>query len=148
MTIKITQATLDDLQPTAQLFDAYRQWYHQKGDLDAAIQFLKERISNKESVILIAKDGENYAGFTQLYPIFSSVGMKRMWLLNDLYIDKTYRRKGIGKALVEAAQNLVRETNASALLLETDTSNTQAQQLYLNTGFIQSSTIFYYWSNR
>ena len=71
-----------------------------------------------------------------------------MWLLNDLYIDKTYRRKGIGKALVEAAQNLVRETNASALLLETDTSNTQAQQLYLNTGFIQSSTIFYYWSNR
>ena len=44
------------------------------------------RMKNGESVIYLAMDDNNEAmGFVQLYPSFTSVGMNKMWILNDLW---------------------------------------------------------------
>jgi GNAT superfamily N-acetyltransferase len=43
------------------------------------------------------------AGFTQLYPSFSSGSMAPILILNDLFVAPEGRRHGIGTALLDAA---------------------------------------------
>lgn len=104
--MNILQATLNHINDLAPLFDAYRIFYKQTSNLDAAKAFLKSRIENKESTIYLCYDNDKAIGFTQLYPLFSSVSMERMYLLNDLYVDANYRSKGVGKMLIDASKLL------------------------------------------
>lgn len=130
MSIKIKRATVDDVSKVAPLFDAYRRFYKQTSDIEAAAMFLNERLQKIESVIFIAFDNDNAVGFTQLYPIFSSVSMRRTWLLNDLYVSADARTKGAGTLLLDAAKKLGEETNSKWLLLETANDNFTAQKVY------------------
>jgi len=41
-------------------------------------------------------------GFAQLYPSFSSVSMKRLWILNDLFVSSEARGKYISYNLTLA----------------------------------------------
>lgn len=142
--MEIRKAKLNDLQHLTVLFDGYRQWYGQEAALEAAGQFLEERLLNGESVIFIAYVEGVGAGFTQLYPLFSSVSMERLWLLNDLYVDKKFRRMGIGEGLLKAAQAFAQETRAKGLTLETQVSNLSAQRLYDSTGFKKEEDFYHY----
>ena len=144
--IKIEEANTDHLEKLVRLFDAYRVWYRQPSDLSTAKQFLKDRIVKKESIIYIALDGDQLVGFTQLYPLFSSTRMKRLWLLNDLYVDEAYRGKGVSKQLINAAKDLAHHTNAAGILLETEKSNTIGNQLYPAMDFELESNNFYFWT--
>jgi ribosomal protein S18 acetylase RimI-like enzyme len=141
--MKIIQANLDYLEVVTSLFDGYRQFYKQKSDISAATNFIRERIINKEAVIFLALINEAGAGFTQLYPLFSSVSMQRLWILNDLYVAPQYRRQNIGAELLNAAVNLGRETGAVRITLETDADNFQAQKLYEKSGWQKDGHFFY-----
>ena len=59
-------------------------------------------------------------GFVQLYPLFSSTRMEKLWLLNDLFVDPDYRGKGISKGLINKAKELVEESDACGMFLETE----------------------------
>lgn len=144
--MKIIKVTLNELELVSHLFDLYRQFYDQKSDLNSAKKFLSNRIMNNESEIFLAVE-ENInsgMGFVQLYPSFSSVGMKRLWILNDLYVDSEYRKKGVAQKLIERAVELAHQTNASTIILETQTSNTDAQKLYEKIGFRKNNEHYYY----
>lgn len=162
MSIRIRQATLSDLDILIPLFDGYRLFYRQASDPLGARQFLHDRLIAKESVIYIAlsqdppnglksteseltkvKTGKGL-GFTQLYPIFSSVSMERMLLLNDLFIDPKYRGQGIGKALIETCKDLCRTTGQKGIVLQTETNN-PAQRLYEREGFTKDPDLHYFW---
>lgn len=133
---KIQKATTEHVDELALLFDAYRVWYRKTSDVKAAKAFLKARIEKEESEIFIAyNDFGEMAGFTQLYPLFSSTRMKRSWLLNDLFVHPDFRGIGISKKLIERAKQLCRETNACAMILETEKSNLIGNELYPRTGF-------------
>lgn len=132
MTVNVRRATLADLDALADLFDAYRQFYAQPADMPGARAFLEARLANAESVIFIAGDA---AGFTQLYPLFTSVGMRRLWLLNDLYVAGDQRRGGVASALMNAAHAHAAGTGAAGVLLETGKTNAPAQALYRKLGY-------------
>jgi ribosomal protein S18 acetylase RimI-like enzyme len=141
----IHQATLTDLDQLAPLFDAYRQFYKQPADLTGVHAFLTERIERNESVIFLArsKDGEPL-GFTQLYPSFTSTGMKRIFVLNDLFVAPAGRCKGIGKQLLEAAADHARAQGAARLTLSTAIDNHTAQSLYEANGWLRDTQFFSY----
>ena len=88
----IRLATLQDLESLTLIFEKYRDFYKNKGIMKG-LNLFKERISNNESVIYIAEADGKTIGFTQLYPLFSSTRMKKLWLLNDLYVEEEYRQK-------------------------------------------------------
>ncbi len=142
------KATLTDIPATAKLFDQYRVWYKKETDLPGAIQFLTERLQNKESVIFVAEHTDNsLVGFTQLYPLFSSTRMKRLWLLNDLFVHPKFRGQGVSKMLIEAAKDHCIKTGGCAILLETGKDNDIGNQLYPRTGFeMNDVSNFYEWS--
>lgn len=142
----IKKATINELEAASELFDLYRQFYEQPSDLDAAREYLQARMQNNESIIFIAFDGEAAAGFVQLYPSFSSVSLKRVWVLNDLYVKKEARSKGVGEHLIAKAAQLAKETGAKGLFLETTSDNVPAQSLYEKIGFRRESNYFYFLS--
>ncbi|OBS09463.1 GNAT family N-acetyltransferase [Acidihalobacter prosperus] len=129
------QATLADLDALAPLFDAYRQFYGRPGDLEAARAFLLARFEHGESTVFLAEvDGEP-AGFAQLYPGFSSVGLARTFLLNDLFVAPDRRRRGVASGLLRAAEAYARRLSAARLTLSTALDNTAAQTLYAALGW-------------
>jgi ribosomal protein S18 acetylase RimI-like enzyme len=142
--MQITYAKSNDTQKLAILFDQYRIFYSQKTDLERAADFLNSRFKNKDSVILIAQSNEDIIGFVQLYPSFSSVGMERIWILNDLFVNHKFRRKNIAKNLMEAARKHAKETGALRIDLATQVSNLYAQNLYESLGYIKNESFFHY----
>jgi GNAT superfamily N-acetyltransferase len=114
----------------APLFDAYRQFYGQPPDPGGARQFLAERLDRGESVIFAVVQGGRAIGFTQLCPSFSSVSMRPIRLLNDLFVAADARRRGDAGRLVCAARDHALKTAAARLALSTAVTNTTAQALY------------------
>ena len=106
----VDRATLDDLDALAPLFDGYRQFYEQPSDIQRAHDWLKARIGQNESVVLLARHDGAAAGFVQLYPMYSSVRTARTWILNDLFIAPEFRRHGTARALLDAATQFARRT--------------------------------------
>lgn len=145
--MKIIQANISHLQGVVDLFDAYRVWYRKDSDKPTAEHFLGERLKKGDSVIYACENEEGkLIGFTQLYPIFSSVRMKKMWLLNDLFVHPEFRGKGISKMLLNQAKVLTKETDACGVLLETETTNDIGNKLYPQMGFELEANNFYFWA--
>ena len=135
---------VDDLTP---LFNAYRVFYKQESDLMSAKSFLKARIQNNESIIYLAYINDEAVGFTQLYPLFSSVSLKPFYLLNDLYVKSNHRNQGIGEALINRAKFLCEIQKNKGLALQTGTDN-PAQKLYERLGFVKDHDLYYYWTRQ
>ena len=133
--IDIRPATVADLDALAPLFDGYRRFYGQPSDVAAGRAFLEARMRGNESVILLASQAGQAVGFCQLYPIFSSVSMRRAWLLNDLFVAAAARGRGVGEALLDAAAAHGRVSGAAWLMLQTAHDNTPAQRLYARAGW-------------
>jgi GNAT superfamily N-acetyltransferase len=132
---EVRQAFIEDLELVVPLFDAYRQFYRQRGDVEGARRFLTERFVLKESIVLLAMMDSAAVGFTQLYPSFSSGAMARIFILNDLFVVPQVRRTGVGSALLRAAAEFGRRSGALRLVLSTEVTNTTAKSLYADAGW-------------
>ena len=139
--MEIKRITLAEADLVIELFDKYRVFYKQQSDMVLAETFINERLDKNESIIFVALENENDklvpAGFTQLYPKYSSISAKKNWILNDLYVAPHYRGKGIGEQLIKIAMRFAKNENAVYVQLETAVDNYTAQSLYERIGFIK-----------
>src|SRR6185295_388785 len=143
--VAVRQATIFDLEILVPLFDAYRQFYRKPSDLDLARRFLRERCQNNQSILFLAIDTHgSAAGFTQLYPSYSSASAARILILNDLYVVPQARRKRVGSMLLAAAARFGKEIGAVRLTLSTEVTNTHAQALYEAEGWIRQTDFYTY----
>jgi ribosomal protein S18 acetylase RimI-like enzyme len=146
--IHVRQAGQGDLELLVPLFDQYRVFYQAASDPDSARVFLQERMQRSESVVLLAVEGEGEkqraAGFTQLYPSFSSVTMQRLWVLNDLFVAAEFRGAGTGSLLLESAREYAQQAGSKGLTLTTWTDNTAAQYLYEKHGYVKDEEFYTY----
>lgn len=147
MSISISQTTIRELDEVAVLFDEYRVFYAQESDLEGAKAFLFDRLEHLESVIFLARDEKTgeAVGFMQLYPLFSSVSMKRIWLLNDLYVRASHRGQQVGKALLEEAKAYAILTKSKGLEIATQVTNLRAQKVYTEHGYVLDEEFFHYY---
>lgn len=142
--LSILEASPADVPKLAPLFDAYRQFYGRPSDVGGAGKYLHERLSARESKVFAAVKDSVFLGFVQLYPSFSSVSMKRLWILNDLFVVPDARRGGVAKALMERARKLAADTGAEGLVLETANDNLKAQALYEKLGWKRETQFYRY----
>ena len=135
--INVRDATVDDVDALAPLFDGYRQFYGQPSDISKASEFLRARLTNGESKILIAERGGDgrAVGFVQIYPSFSSVRCKPIWILNDLFVASDARRLGVGDSLMAVTDASARDAAVAYVTLTTAHTNHTAQRLYERSGY-------------
>ena len=140
--MNVIRADILHIEKVASLFDAYRQFYKQKSDPAGCRAFIRERMIKGESIIYLAMENGRVVGFCQMYPSFSSVSMKPIWILYDLFIVPDSRRRGAGEALLRRAQAHAAETGAEGLILETAVDNRPGQRLYEKLGW-KRDTLFH-----
>jgi ribosomal protein S18 acetylase RimI-like enzyme len=150
-TLKIRQASIEDLHELAHLFDQYRQFYEQAPDVALATTFIGDRIKHQQSVVLVAErlvaedEEKQIVGFCQLYPTFCSVAAAPIAVLYDLFVAQTARKVGAGRALMLAASDYAKQKGFVRLDLSTAKTNVNAQALYESLGW-QRDAVFYYYS--
>ena len=137
-------ASLDDAAAIAPLLDKYREFYGEASDLTRSTAFIQQRFYLGESIIIVALVNNEIIGFTQLFPSFSSVTLERLWILNDLYVEASKRRAGVGLALLNAAKTFAETTGAKQLFIEGADDNPKARNLYTRFGFIENTAYHYY----
>jgi len=148
--IQVRLATLVDLPHVAALFDSYRQFYEQPPALEAAVAFIRARMENGESTILLAEDTtattatSGPLGFCQLYPSFCSVEMAPIFVLYDLFVTPAARGAGAGKALLLAAHDYAATQGAKRMDLTTAKTNHTAQALYESLGWARDEVYYAY----
>ena len=141
----IHTAIPEDAELIAPLFDAYRQFYEQPADADAALAFITARLERGESVILLARRPDGSAlGFCQLYPSFCSVLAAPIYVLYDLFVVPDARRLGVGRALLLAAEAHARATGHARMDLTTARNNLRAQALYESLGWVRDEVFLTY----
>ena len=142
--VQTLQATLEHLDDIVPLFDAYRVFYEQASDLDAARAYLQARLERDECTIFLAYDDARAVGFTLLYTTFTSVILKPLVILNDLYVIPEVRGSQIGERLIERGAAHARLVGAAFLRLRTANDNLSGQKLYERAGFVRDEVFLTY----
>ena len=135
--MRIVQATPEHLDLLTPLFVKYREFYDAMPYPETSRSFLEKRLTRKESVIYLAMaDHEDkLMGFCQLYPSFSSLSLKRVWILNDIYVAEDARRQLVADNLIRTAKKMAKDTNAVRMRVSTSSDNEVAQKTYESIGF-------------
>lgn len=130
-------AGVSDLSRVAPLFLGYRAFYGVASTVDECEAYLRSRLTHEESVIFVAeKAGDTVpSGFAQLYPSWSSLSGKRVWILNDLFVRPDCRGAGVGRALLRRVAEFARSTAAVSVVLSTQRTNATAKALYESEGY-------------
>lgn len=136
--MRIIKATLGHLDLLTPMFVKYREFYGQLPYPDSSRSFLRKRLAREESVIYLAlpdDDDTKLLGFCQLYPSFSSLSLKRVWILNDIYVAEDSRRMLVADHLMREAKKMARQTNAVRMRVSTSSDNQVAHKTYESIGF-------------
>lgn len=130
MTLLIRQATPADAAAVARLNKDFN-----KVRIDVAtIAARLERCITTERILLAEIDGLA-VGFLSLW-FFPVVCAPDPYAeVAELFVEEAYRRRGVGRALLEEAIEVARSEGATELKVVTGFRNTAAQQLYHATGF-------------
>ena len=142
--VQTLQATVEHLDDLVPLFDAYRVFYKQASDLEAAREYLQARLERDECSVFLAYDQTRAVGFTLLYNTFSSVILKPLVILNDLYVIPEARGLRIGERLIERGAAHAKLVGAAFLRLRTANDNVSGQKLYERVGFVRDEVFLTY----
>ena len=135
--MRIVQATLEHLDLLTPMFIKYREFYGELSFPESSRKFLETRLKRKESVIYLAlaDDEDKLLGYCQLFPSFSSLSLKRVWILNDIYVAEDARRMLVADRLLQTAKQMAKDSNAVRMRVATSVSNEAAQKTYESIGF-------------
>jgi GNAT superfamily N-acetyltransferase len=142
--LTIRQATIQDLSKIVPIFDSYRAYFKQQKDPVRVEQFLFEKFEHMESVIFIAQLEDEVVGFAQLYPIFSSLTLQRVWLLNDFFIAEEYWGSGVGTQLFAKVKEFTLLTKSKGIELSVEHTNKKAWAFWEKQGFKMDEEFRYY----
>mgnify|MGYP003575241794 FL=1 len=140
----IRQATIQDLPHIVPVFDFYREYFKQQKDPVLVERFLFEKFEHRESVIFIAQKQDEVIGFAQLYPLFSSLTLQRVWLLNDFFITEEFRGSGVGTQLFATVKEFTLLTKSKGIELSVEHTNKKAWTFWEKQGFKQDEEFRYY----
>ena len=96
-----------------------------------SLQSVTSEITNPLSLWLVAVEGERVLGYIGSQSVLGEADMM------NLAVAPEYRKKGIGRKLVNALTEHLQANGVIALLLEVRVTNEDAIRLYTKLGFIQ-----------
>lgn len=145
--IKATISEIDNLSPVFHEYRGISISREEVTSIEDSKTWLHDRIQNGQAVFFNVVDEGQIVGFSTLYQGFSSISLKKYWILNDLYVIPSYRNRGCAKLLISYILKYAVTSGSKGVELETSYSNKHAQTLYENFGFKENKLYKnYFWS--
>ena len=141
----IKEATVKDSEKIGEVFDLYRQFYKKNPDKIISIEYIKQRLTNKESTIFFVEEDNVCIGIVQLYVTFDSLELGKKVVLYDLFVRSEHRKKGIGAILMNASKDFAEKNNITGIELSTAISNGTAQSLYESLDYERDNEFYNYY---
>jgi GNAT superfamily N-acetyltransferase len=108
---------------------------------EARVLFLSY-LARPDAVALVAEDDGRVAGFLDMeYRVRLNFTTPQAWI-PDLIVDEGSRGLGIGRALLEQAEELAREHGCWSMTLESATWRERAHAFYLREGWEETGKAF------
>jgi ribosomal protein S18 acetylase RimI-like enzyme len=141
----IETVTVENLKEVLPLMRLYQEFYEVPDISDERnYQFFAQFGGGNEKGCLFAfRQNERIVAFATVYFCFTSTIVSEVAVLNDLYTLPEYRRRGIGRKLIEHCWQYGKAHGAARLQWVTAPGNLEAQALYKSMGAKQSSWEFF-----
>lgn len=101
---------------------------------DECIEMLKNNFQRKDSLYLIAKSGDDFAGFCS---IDSNWWEENCFFIREIFIAPNFQKQEIGKKLMQQCIEHAKNHNAVEVVTETAFENVPMQKLCTKLGFIE-----------
>lgn len=128
--ICIVEATEEDLEKISLMYKAYLNEYDMVQEPMALLELLITLIAKKRIVILIAKELNTLLGFASCIFTYSAGTACEAIELMDLYVESSSRRRGIGKILLDAVEQLAKSNNIIKIYTCIDTKQHRITEFY------------------
>jgi len=99
---------------------------------------------NAKSFILVAEEKKKIVGFT--WVTFISYGISRFGYIEELFVKKDFRNRGIGTSLVKKTMKKMKKLKVDALFVTTGRKNKNAIKLYKDLGFKITKGYWFHWT--
>jgi ribosomal protein S18 acetylase RimI-like enzyme len=146
--IEVSAAMPQDVQAMAALLEEMDRFYETPtvGPRSDRVRRISEALfaSPPAAYAMLARDGAVLAGVAAYSFLWPAVGLTRSLYLKDLYVADAYRRRGVGRLLMQALAEEAGKHKCSRVEWTTDVDNVGAQAFYRDLGAPEhTSKIFY-----
>ena len=142
--MEIRKTKLEDLKDLPHL---YRQNYCGETDVQTDVQGMikkfKKLNKNKDYIFISAVENQKLIGFCEgvlNYEIIEN--QKPVLTIWNVRVLPEYRKQGVGRKLMEFAENFAKENNAVGIFLGADFENEMARKFYKKLGFKENYSYF------
>jgi GNAT superfamily N-acetyltransferase len=148
MPFVIAPAERQDVVAMAQLFQEMDQFYDEPSPepLERKVEQINALIfsDTPSAYVLLAWDDSQLAGIAAYSFLWPAAGVTRSAYLKELYVARDYRRRGVGKLLIQNLFSVAADLGCSRVEWTTDADNTDAQRFYQELGIEKNpSKVFY-----
>jgi ribosomal protein S18 acetylase RimI-like enzyme len=98
------------------------------------VGFYERFLARPENILVVATDGPQPTGFLLAYLLDRLDGDRQMVCLYEINVCEPYRRRGVGRAMIEVLKAVCGQVEARKMWLLTNRSNEAAVHLYESTG--------------
>jgi len=96
-------------------------------------------------VLLVAEEKKQIVGFVWAH--FIQYGFFKYGTIDELFVKKEFRGKGIGSALLKKAIKKLQNFKVKIILVGTEKENKEAVKLYKKVGFkLKKGSLWFYWN--
>lgn len=142
MAVTVRRAAASDLEALLRLY-AELSPENAATDRARAAEGLSQILARPDIHLLVAELDEQIAGTVMLVVVPNLTHNARPWIqLENMVVDETARRAGVGRALMSAAYALAGETGAYKIQLQSGEHRHEAHRFYESLGFRASSLGF------
>jgi len=104
-------------------------------------RYLKELLPiekfNAKSLFFVSEEKKSIVGF--IWSTFINYGNSRVGYVEDLFVKKEYRNKGIGTSLVRRVIRELKKLKVAVIYVPTEKGRKEAIKIYRNLGFRKDS---------
>lgn len=112
-------------------------------DIPASEKHIENLLVNENCYLLAAVDDQRIAGFALAYTFPSFYTTANTAYLYDIEVLPDYRKRGIGRKLIEQLHTALKKDNVNEIWLGTAIENAPAQKLFSSTGAEKEEEAFY-----
>ena len=111
-------------------------------------KIVRDLSRNSSTLILLARFNGEFIGLCTCFFSYSTFMAKPLINVHDIFVEESYRKKGVGRQMLNKVEEIAREKDCGKITLEVRKDNLDARELYRSLGFHDETPSVFFWSKR